>query len=178
MATSKITKIALANSLKELMAEMPFQKISVGQIAEKCNLNRKSFYYHFKDKYDLINWIFDTEFKAILQRKNYECDWDIYENLIAYFYDNRAFYRKALEIKGQNSFFEHFNDRLRTFFSGKQTNLSSDERFNEFYTNFFADAFICSIERWIMTKNCLKSDEFARLLRTTFEKSTINLSIK
>ena len=74
--------------------------------------------------------------------------------------------------------FEHFNDRLRTFFSGKQTNLSSDERFNEFYTNFFADAFICSIERWIMTKNCLKSDEFARLLRTTFEKSTIKLSIK
>ena len=25
-------------------------------------MNRKSFYYHFKDKFDLVNWIFDVEY--------------------------------------------------------------------------------------------------------------------
>ena len=62
MADSGITKRALAEALKQLMEELPFSKISVADICEQCNMNRKSFYYHFKDKYDLLNWILDTEF--------------------------------------------------------------------------------------------------------------------
>ena len=65
MADSNITKRALAGALRELMAEMPFEKINVGQICERCHMNRKSFYYHFKDKYDLVNWIFDTEILSL-----------------------------------------------------------------------------------------------------------------
>ena len=58
MAESNITKNALADALKSLMREKNFDKISVLDICEKCNMNRKSFYYHFRDKYDLLNWIF------------------------------------------------------------------------------------------------------------------------
>ena len=60
MADSNITKNALASSLKSLMEQKPFQKINVNDICEGCGMNRKSFYYHFKDKYDLVNWIFYT----------------------------------------------------------------------------------------------------------------------
>ena len=52
MADSNLTKRALSAALKELMNEQPFVKISVGDICERCEMNRKSFYYHFKDKYD------------------------------------------------------------------------------------------------------------------------------
>lgn len=62
MPDSSITKRALAAALKQLMSEKPLQKISVGDICETCSMNRKSFYYHFKDKYDLVNWIFYTEY--------------------------------------------------------------------------------------------------------------------
>lgn len=62
MPDSNITKKALAMAMKELMEQIPFSKISVSDICEKCGMNRKSFYYHFKDKYDLVNWIFDVEF--------------------------------------------------------------------------------------------------------------------
>ena len=63
MADSNITKRALAAALKELMEQKPFSKINVAEICEKCGMNRKSFYYHFKDKYDLVNWIFDMDFQ-------------------------------------------------------------------------------------------------------------------
>ena len=58
MPDANITKSALARALKRLMAEKDFQKISVTDICEKCGMNRKSFYYHFKDKYDLMAWMF------------------------------------------------------------------------------------------------------------------------
>ena len=57
MADSNITKQALATALRELMEQVPFDKIQVQHICERCGMNRKSFYYHFKDKYDLLNWI-------------------------------------------------------------------------------------------------------------------------
>ena len=66
MADSNITKLALSGALKELLEEQSFEKISVSDICERCGMNRKSFYYHFKDKYDLVNWIFDTEFVAVV----------------------------------------------------------------------------------------------------------------
>ena len=62
MADSNITKSALASALKELMETTPFAKITVSDICAKCNMNRKSFYYHFRDKFDLVNWIFDVEY--------------------------------------------------------------------------------------------------------------------
>ena len=68
MADSNITKRALASALKGLMEELPFDKINVAHICERCDMNRKSFYYHFRDKYDLVNWIFDTEFLTIALR--------------------------------------------------------------------------------------------------------------
>ena len=44
MADSNITKKALADALKELMDTKPFHKISVSDICERCQMNRKSFY--------------------------------------------------------------------------------------------------------------------------------------
>ena len=43
MADSVITKKALAGALKELLNEEPFSKISIGDICERCGMNRKSF---------------------------------------------------------------------------------------------------------------------------------------
>lgn len=98
VADSNITKRALAAALKELMEEKAFDKISVGDICEKCDMNRKSFYYHFRDKYDLVNWIFDTEFIAAAHTKNYEDAWLLLADICQFFYVNRSFYRKAFFI--------------------------------------------------------------------------------
>ena len=76
MPDANITKNALASSMKKLMKEKLFEKISVIDICEGCGMNRKSFYYHFKDKYDLVNWIFDNEFIAAVQRERDKDAWE------------------------------------------------------------------------------------------------------
>ena len=76
MADSNITKSALASALKELMETTPFAKITVSDICAKCNMNRKSFYYHFKDKFDLVNWIYDVEYLSHVQIGENLIGWD------------------------------------------------------------------------------------------------------
>ncbi len=103
MPDSNITKKALAMAMKELMEQIPFSKISVSDICEKCGMNRKSFYYHFKDKYDLVNWIFDVEFFQAVHVRDYNLpnwSWRFLEDSCQYFYENQSFYRKALQIEG------------------------------------------------------------------------------
>lgn len=166
IADSNITKRALAEALKELMAEMPFAKISISDICEKCNMNRKSFYYHYKDKYDLVNWIFDTEFIAIADKKSYEQELDFILDLCQYFYENHRFYRSALQIQGQNSFSQHFQELLRLIAMTEIKEIFEGQEILDFYVNLLVDGFVCAIMRWIMEKEPVAPEEFVGLIQS------------
>ncbi len=70
---SQVTKRALEQSLKNLLLKKPLTKITVADIADDCGINRMTFYYHFKDIYDLVEWscIEDAK-KALDEKKTYE----------------------------------------------------------------------------------------------------------
>jgi len=169
MADSNITKLALAASLRELMKEVPFEKINVAQICEKCGMNRKSFYYHFRDKYDLVNWIFDTNFIAFVTSdavKNIENDrWAFIEMVCRHFYKDRDFYRKALRIRGQNSFSEHFKEYFFPVLKSRLIGLIGDDEADDFTVSFFTDAVLCAMERWFMDKECMPPEQFVMKMK-------------
>ena len=110
MPDSSLTKRALAQAIKELMNEKPLVKISIADIVDRCQMNRHSFYYHFRDKYDLVNWIFYTELITELQNSSNKDEYEELKNICRYLYDNRAFYINALKFTGQNSFYEYFGE--------------------------------------------------------------------
>ena len=70
---SQTTKLALEASLKKLLAQKPLDKITISDIADDCGINRMTFYYHFKDLYDLVEWclIEDTS-KTLAGNKTYD----------------------------------------------------------------------------------------------------------
>ena len=169
MADSNITKRALAAALRELMEEMSFDKIQIAQICERCDMNRKSFYYHFKDKYDLINWIFDTEFISFAKESAKYLPpndrWELIERACEHFYADRAFYRKALLIKGQNSLSDHLREYLFPLIKIRIVQLLNDDIADEFVVNFFTDAVLCAIERWLLDKQCMPPEAFVTKIK-------------
>ena len=168
MADSGITKKALAEALKQLMEEIPFGKISVADICEKCDMNRKSFYYHFKDKYDLLNWIVDTELLAMTLKNTARVNsWEKIYALFVYLYENQSFVRKALAVEGQNSPVEHFRMLMEPMVAARMKDIFGDDTDQEFRVNFFCDAFRCTIERWIMSPNCVPPDVFLAQVKDT-----------
>ena len=51
----------LAESFKELALKQPIEKITIKEITDKAGVIRPTFYNHFQDKYDLLEWIIDKE---------------------------------------------------------------------------------------------------------------------
>ena len=70
---SQVTKRALEQSLKNLLSQKPLTKITVGDIADDCGINRMTFYYHFKDIYDLVEWsCLEDAKRGLDEKKSYE----------------------------------------------------------------------------------------------------------
>ncbi|MGI6282824.1 dihydroxyacetone kinase transcriptional activator DhaS [Caproicibacterium lactatifermentans] len=169
MADSNITKKALADAMKSLMAEEPFSKISISDICARCSMNRQSFYYHFRDKYDLVNWIFYTELIEHLYEHEPTSGWDLLLDVCTYFYANRPFYVNALQVTGQNSFTDYFADVMRAIvqpyfeeiFNGSHENKEE----LDFYVQLFTDACKTVICRWLFDLPNMKPEKFVALVR-------------
>ena len=67
------TKRAIGYAFKDLLKEKSFNKITITDIANNCAINRQTFYYHFQDIKDLVEWLCIDEVDNILN-KNYECE--------------------------------------------------------------------------------------------------------
>ena len=60
------TKGKMAEAFKELVCKKSFQKITISDIAKESAMTRENFYYHFRDKYDIMHWIFEQQVAAQL----------------------------------------------------------------------------------------------------------------
>ena len=72
---SELTKRALEQSLKNLLLQKPLNKITISDIADDCGINRMTFYYHFKDIYDLVEWACVEDAAKALQNKKTHDTW-------------------------------------------------------------------------------------------------------
>ena len=85
------TKQAMYHALKKLITTKSINKITIKDITDTCGLNRQTFYYHFKDIYDLLEWSFQEEFRFIdsyLQNPEYTWE-EIFAGSVKYISQNK-----------------------------------------------------------------------------------------
>ena len=91
LGCSYSTQLKLAKSLKDLMSNQPFEKLSVSDITNNCDLHRQTFYYHFDDKYELLDWI-------VYKELTFDNMYDRFMKLFTTMVDEKKFYLNALKI--------------------------------------------------------------------------------
>ena len=165
MPDSHITKKALSQALMALMQTESFQKISISDICDLCHMNRKSFYYHFRDKYDLVNWIFDNELIAVVHRARDKDTWEFLRAILYRFYDNRVFYRKALSYRGQNALYEHLMEVTEPIIRARMAEVLEGEAM-DFYISIATDALLASLLRWLREENCMPPEQFLSMIKS------------
>jgi len=128
-------KLRLAQSMEKLVAQKPLTKLTIGEICDDAMLSRATFYHHFKDKYDLVNWIFDCLFDRTFINSDDHTSWE--ERVVAFLgalKENRHFYTQAYRYNGQNSLEHHHYTRVYdTYHSFFIQNKGSDMTLEEEY---------------------------------------------
>ena len=161
------TKYRLAEAMKECMKTTPVDNITVTQLTELCGVTRQTFYRNFIDKYDLINWIFYTEFVSNIHLEEYKDALQLLEDICDYLYQERDFYRVALKMEGQNSFQEYFSEVMDPYLKYLADQIMGAGKEEAFFLRFFGDAFLMAIIRWVMDENIMQPREFVRQLDET-----------
>lgn len=95
----------LAESFKELVRKQPIEKITIKEITDKAGVIRPTFYNHFRDKYELLEWIIETQ--LIAPAEPLISNGMIHEALVIVLSSiekEKEFYQRASRLEGQNSF--------------------------------------------------------------------------
>ncbi len=152
MASS--TKEALGNALKKMLSIKPIDKITVKDLVEECGVNRQTFYYHFDDVYDLLEWVFEEDANRVLPSEIKYEEWR--ENVILFFkylVDNKSFVLNIYNSQNRSYQLRYFKRRLHYCIHGFAEIVAAGKNVAwadmEFVCEFYAQAAVGLISQWL-----------------------------
>ena len=147
-------KAAIAESFNSLVRQRGIDKVTVKAVIEDCGISRQTFYYHFDDVYDLLEWVFEEDANRVLPQKVVYGNWQ--EDVMSFFRylsENSTF---ALNVYNSNSrlyMLKYLKGRLqgciRSFAEIVSEEQNVDRQDFEFVVEFYAMLTIGFISQWM-----------------------------
>ena len=153
---SQTTKKAIAASLKKLVTKKSLSNISINDIAEDCGITRQTFYYHFTDIYDLIEWIFTSEATMVINgEKTYDTWQEGFLHIFQYVLSNKAFVKSAYHSISRDQLERYlYNETYNLLIDvveEKAAQLSVKAEDKKFIADFYKYGFAGLLLEWIRT---------------------------
>lgn len=153
------TKQALTEALKNAMKTKKLSKITVSELVSACNINRKTFYYHFQDIYALLGWMLEHEAIQIIQKFDLISDTEeTIRFVMDYAGENDYIIISSLDTIGYKYVMDFFHTGFFPIFyevikrGEKVLDVQLDEPFKEFLAEFYTDASAGLLVEWIKIK--------------------------
>lgn len=106
---TRLTKYKFRKALTQLMKDKHISQISIREICEKAELNRSTFYLHYKDAYALLEEI-DNEIASEID-KAIDFNKENQIHFLKFLKDNQDYYRILLASNDFN-FMRKYHDRV------------------------------------------------------------------
>ncbi|SER45274.1 TetR/AcrR family transcriptional regulator C-terminal domain-containing protein [Lachnobacterium bovis] len=174
-------KMRLAMAMKECMKTTSVDNITVKQIVKECGLSRQTFYRHFIDKYDLINWYFD-----LLLEQSFKEMGDgetIREGLVkkfTYIREESLFFTMAFKVDQQNNLKEHDFIMIYEFYCRlirEKTNAIPDERIRKILEMYCSSSIYMTV-KWVLKGMKESESELADLMIGAMPREIYDLYVK
>ncbi len=151
---SQVTKRALEQSLKNLLLKKPLTKITVSDIADDCGINRMTFYYHFKDIYDLVEWVcLEDAKRALDEKKTYDTWQQGFLQIFEAVNENKPFILNAYRCVHREQvekYLQPLVDRLLLdVINEESVNITVRDEDKEFIAQVYSYVFIGLMLDWI-----------------------------
>jgi len=169
-------KELLAEGLYILVLEKSFSKITIKQICDKTGVIRGTFYNHFIDKYEALEYLtYKILIKDFIENEQEVVTYEeILKNIIYTIEEKRDFFNRAFLIDGQNN----FEGMLRNIFTNlflhyfEEKNIEFSEKFisQEFMSAYQANSLLFIIRDWINHGFILTCEEVLMQCKILFLK--------
>mgnify|MGYP000767554016 FL=1 len=151
---SQTTKRALEASLKKLLLEKPLNKITINDITEDCGVNRMTFYYHFKDIYDLVDWILmEDAAKTMEGRQSFDTWTEAFLDILHQIRDNKALvlnvYRSVGREQVEQYLYKLLDSMLKEFADRECRDITVQDDDKQFVVDFYKYALVGVVLEWI-----------------------------
>lgn len=164
MAIHDATKLIFENALRKLLLTTTFNKVTVQSLVEFSNSTRPTFYYHFKDKYDLVAWIYQRQSAEIIN-KFPAIPWiDVIISLFKAMEEDYVFYSKVLKDDNQNSLVNYMVDYDVEVYTTMLRTVGGIQKIDQqlaFDIQFHAFACVHMTRLWIMERDRETPEELA-----------------
>lgn len=153
------TKKSLAAALKKAMENKSLSKITVSELIAECNVNRKTFYYHFADIYDLLKWVLEEEAIDVVKKFDMVVNTEeAFRFIMDYVEENKHIINCAYDSMGYEELKRFFYSDMigiicETIQSGEdKLGVAVDESFKEFLARFYAEAAAGIMIDWVKNR--------------------------
>ncbi|MCD7725993.1 MAG: TetR/AcrR family transcriptional regulator C-terminal domain-containing protein [Clostridiales bacterium] len=162
----------LAESFKKLAAKTSIEKITIKEITDGAGVIRPTFYNHFQDKYELLEWLIRTEILApvipLMKQGNLqESLIQIFTNLM----NDKDFYLKVGRLEGQNScetIIRKFVKEVLLIFINEQVGdqkAAAKGLTSDLVTEYYAQSMAFVIIQWIKLNMSLSPEQMADIFQ-------------
>ena len=174
---SEHTRRQLADALRHKLVTKPLQKITIRELVEECGLNRQTFYYNFKDIYDLLRWMFVYDGEQLLNKRLTTETWEEALLLVLrYLEENRQMCCGVLSSVEHEYLRRFLYDDVEPVVSQLIEELSEGltvaPNYQKFLTHFYTLSIASLILTWIMEpgdSGCGDAEELIRMLSVTLD---------
>lgn len=176
------TKYALADALKEVLKRKTLDKITISDLTNECGVNRQTFYYHFHDIYDLIEWMYTTSVSEAIGSNRKSNNWEEgMEGMLRQMLDNSQFILKTYHSRSGGHLKKIIQDSAYTLLMDVVKDASRDVRISKtdkkFITDFYKFGFAGIVLDWI--DKGMSEDPNLIVMRTSYlMKGNIQEAVK
>ena len=175
------TKLALEESLKHLLLKKPLDKITINDLTTDCGISRMTFYYHFKDIYDLVEWAcVEDGKKALRDKKTYDTWQEGFAQIFEAVLENKPFimnvYRNVDRERIENYLFKLTYDLIVGVVEEKSKGLNITEEDKKFIADFYKYGFVGIMLEWIREGMKENIEDLVRMMDLTL-RDTVTTSI-
>ncbi|MDO5294195.1 MAG: TetR-like C-terminal domain-containing protein [bacterium] len=151
---TRFTKNAIRSSFLEQLRTKSLDKVTVKDLVESCEINRNTFYYYYKDIYDLLEDVFELETEKVMEEKQ-PCDtfYEEYLRCATMILGYKEAIRNIYESKSKpvlEKYIETITRYLvRRFVEKEAKGLTIEEEDLQYICDFYSFSIIGTTLHWI-----------------------------
>ena len=151
---SGFTKEIIARTFTELLDEKPMSKITVKDIVERCGVNRNTFYYHFRDIPDVVEFIMKKKWDEILETPQERASiLECMEEMVALIRENRKIMLNVYRSVKRDTFLIYLNDVasyiITEYFNKNLHKFNLDGEEIQLLSKYYKCVFVGVLMEWL-----------------------------